>query len=145
MIKENEELRKQLTEKRELKKEDYNFNIDNISEFETRKRYIDIELKSLGWDFNRDIREELEVRGMPNDTGLGYADYVLFGDNGKPLAVIEAKRTSKDAKVGQQQAKLYADCIENQYGQRPVRLYRKSVWTKTSYIFEQRIRKLYLG
>ncbi len=97
MIKENEELRKQLTEKRELKKEDYNFNIDNISEFETRKRYIDIELKSLGWDFNRDIREELEVRGMPNDTGLGYADYVLFGDNGKPpkKAINRKKGTKK--------------------------------------------------
>ena len=147
MIKENEELRKQLTEKRESKKEDYNFNIDNISEFETRKRYIDIELKSLGWDFNRDIREELEVRGMPNDTGLGYADYVLFGDNGKPLAVIEAKRTSKDAKVGQQQAKLYADCIENQYGQRPVIFlsngYENYIWDDYNGYFERRIYGFY--
>nr|WP_330415663.1 DEAD/DEAH box helicase family protein [Peptoclostridium sp. AF21-18] len=147
MIKENEELRKQLTEKRELKKEDYNFNIDNISEFETRKRYIDIELKSLGWDFNRDIREELEVRGMPNDTGLGYADYVLFGDNGKPLAVIEAKGTSKDAKVGQQQAKLYADCIENQYGQRPVIFlsngYENYIWDDYNGYSERRIYGFY--
>ena len=147
MIKENEELRKQLTEKRESKKEDYNFNIDNISEFETRKRYIDIELKSLGWDFNRDIREELEVRGMPNDTGLGYADYVLFGDNGKPLAVIEAKRTSKDAKVGQQQAKLYADCIEKQYGQRPVIFlsngYENYIWDDYNGYSERRIYGFY--
>jgi type I restriction enzyme R subunit len=45
---------------------------------------------------------------------------VLWGDDGKPLALVEAKRTKKGAKVGQQQAKLYADCLEAQYGQRPV-------------------------
>ena len=56
--------------------------------------------------------EEVEVTGMPNDTGIGYVDYVLYGDNGKPLAVVEAKRSSKDPKVGRQQAKLYADCLE---------------------------------
>ncbi|VTQ54888.1 type i restriction enzyme r subunit [Clostridium perfringens] len=53
---------------------------------------------------------------MPNDSGIGFADYVLYGDNGKPLAVVEAKRTSVDEKKGEQQAKLYADCLEKQYG-----------------------------
>ena len=118
--KQNEELIKQLTQKRKTNTENYDFKIDEISEFETRKRYIDVELKLAGWDFNKDIGEEIEVNGMPNNTGLGYVDYVLYGDNGKPVAVVEAKRTSKDPKVGQQQAKLYADCLEKQYNQRPV-------------------------
>ncbi|GER71879.1 hypothetical protein BpJC7_31820 [Weizmannia acidilactici] len=60
---------------------------------------------------------------MPNQEGKGFADYVLFGDNGKPLAVVEAKRTSKDPKIGRQQAKLYADCIEKMSGTRPVIFY----------------------
>ncbi|MFR8870767.1 DEAD/DEAH box helicase family protein [Paraclostridium sordellii] len=120
MIKQNEELRKSLTEKRKINTENYDFKVDEISEFETRKRYIDIELKLAGWEFGKDIGEEIEVNGMPNNSGLGYVDYVLYGDNGKPLAVIEAKRTSKDPKIGQQQAKLYADCLEQKYGQRPI-------------------------
>ncbi len=120
IIKQNEELRKELTERRKSAKEKFDFNIDEISEFETRKRYIDVELKLSGWNFGSDIGEEIEARGMPNNEGVGYVDYVLYGNNGKPVAVIEAKRTSKDPKVGQQQAKLYADCLEKQYGQRPV-------------------------
>lgn len=117
---ENEKLRKELTEKRKHNKENYDFTVTELSEYETRKRYIDVDLKLAGWSFDRDIREEVEVSGMPNESGKGYVDYVLYGDNGKPLAVIEAKRTSKDSKVGQQQAKLYADCLEKQSGQRPV-------------------------
>ncbi len=120
MIKQNEKLRKSLTEKRKVNTENYDFKVDEINEFETRKRYIDIELKLAGWEFGKDIGEEIEVNGMPNDTGLGYVDYVLYGDNGRPLAVVEAKRTSKDPKIGQQQAKLYADCLEKQYNQRPI-------------------------
>ena len=59
--------------------------------------------------------EEVEVSGMPNDSKIGFVDYVLYGANGKPLAVVEAKRSSKDPKIGQQQAKLYADCLEKQF------------------------------
>ncbi len=120
MIKQNEALRKELTEKRKSNTENYDFNIDEISEFETRKRYIDVELKLSGWEFNKDIVQELEVTGMPNNSEIGYVDYVLYGNNGKPLAVVEAKRSSKDPKIGQQQAKLYADCLEKQFNQRPV-------------------------
>ncbi|MDN9634626.1 DEAD/DEAH box helicase family protein [Clostridioides difficile] len=120
VIKENEELRKSLTEKRKVNTVNYDFKIDEVSEFETRKRYINIELKLAGWEFGKDIGEEIEVQGMPNESGVGYVDYVLYGANGKPLAVVEAKRTSKDPKIGQQQAKLYADCLEKRYSQRPV-------------------------
>ncbi|EHJ01982.1 Type I site-specific deoxyribonuclease [Clostridium sp. DL-VIII] len=120
IIKENENLRKELTQKRKDNTENYDFNIDEISEFKTRKIYIDVELKLAGWDFKKDVGEEVELFGMPNSAEKGYADYVLYGDNGKPIAIIEAKRTSKDPKIGQQQAKLYADCLEKQYNQRPV-------------------------
>ncbi|MCA0568009.1 DEAD/DEAH box helicase family protein [Clostridioides difficile] len=120
VIKENEELRKSLTEKRKVNTVNYDFKIDEVSEFETRKRYINIELKLAGWEFGKDIGEEIEVQGMPNESSVGYVDYVLYGENGKPLAVVEAKRTSKDPKIGQQQAKLYADCLEKRYSQRPV-------------------------
>ncbi|HBF2175694.1 DEAD/DEAH box helicase family protein [Clostridioides difficile] len=120
IIKENEKLRKSLTEKRKVNTVNYDFKIDEVNEFETRKRYINIELKLAGWEFGKDIGEEIEVQGMPNESGVGYVDYVLYGENGKPLAVVEAKRTSKDPKIGQQQAKLYADCLEKRYSQRPV-------------------------
>ena len=120
---ENEELRAKLTKKREKKEENYNFEVKDISEYETRKKYIDLELKLAGWDFETNITEELKLSGMPNAHQEGYADYVLFGKNGLPLAVVEAKRTSVDPRVGQNQAKLYADCIENEYHQRPVIYY----------------------
>ena len=135
--KENEELRKKLTQTRENKKKNYAFNVKDISEYETRKRYIDLELKLAGWDFETNIQEELKLQGMPNNQNVGYADYVLFGKNGLPLAVVEAKRTSVDPKVGQNQAKLYADCIEQEYHQRPVIYYTNGfeiyMWDDVNY------------
>jgi len=118
--KQNEELIKELTNKRKESSVNYDFKIDEITEFQTRKKYIDVDLKLAGWDIGSDVEEEVKVEGMPNNEGIGFVDYVLYGDNGKPLALVEAKRTSKDPKVGQQQAKLYADCLEKRYGQRPV-------------------------
>lgn len=103
----------------------------DISEAETRRRYIDLMLREAGWDVlenEGDIQPgkacvEIEVAGMPNNAAKGYADYVLFGTDGKPLAVIEAKRTSKDANIGKHQAELYAESLENRYGVRPVIYY----------------------
>lgn len=123
IIKENEHLRKKVTEKRERNTEDYHFQVDELDEFETRLKYIDLDLKLAGWEFHKDIVREYPVVGMPNNEGKGFVDYVLFGDNGKPLAVVEAKRTSKDPKIGRQQAKLYADCIEKMTGTRPMIFY----------------------
>ena len=57
---------------------------------------------------------------MPNKSEVGFADYVLYDDAHKPLAVIEAKRTCVDVAKGRQQAKLYADILEKEYGRRPV-------------------------
>ena len=135
--KENAELREALTKKREQRKENYTFKANNISESETRKIYIDLELKLVGWDFDTNITKELKLSGMPNNKNTGYADYVLFGKNGLPLAVIEAKRTSVDSRAGQNQAKLYADCIEKEYHQRPVIYYTNGfeiyMWDDTNY------------
>ena len=136
ILKENEELREKLTKQRTSKKTAYNFKVSDISEFETRKQFIDLDLKIAGWD-STNIREEVEVKGMPNTQEIGHVDYVLYGENGKPLAVIEAKRTSKDAKIGQQQAKLYADCLEKEYAQRPIIYYTNGkeiyMWDDISY------------
>ena len=92
----------------------------DYSEAETRDYFIDLLLNEAGWQLDPKKNFEIEVTGMPNEQGKGFVDYVLWGDDGKPLALVEAKRTKKGAKVGQQQAKLYADCLETQYGQRPV-------------------------
>lgn len=136
ILKENEELREKLTKQRTSKKIAYNFKVSDISEFETRKQFIDLDLKIAGWD-STNIREEVEVKGMPNTQEIGHVDYVLYGENGKPLAVVEAKRTSKDAKIGQQQAKLYADCLEKEYAQRPIIYYTNGkeiyMWDDLSY------------
>lgn len=114
------EMSNALTEQKDQHKEERIFTAQDISEFQTRKRYIDVDLKLLGWVFGEDVKEEVELPGMPNNAGVGYADYVLYGQDGLPLAVVEAKRTSKDPKVGTQQAKLYADCLEKMTGRRPI-------------------------
>ena len=93
------------------------------NEDETRKLIIDLDLERAGWPLDREQDREYEVTGMPNKSGIGYADYVLWGDDGKPLALVEAKETTVDPEVGQQQAKLYADCLEAIHGQRPVIFY----------------------
>lgn len=106
-------------------------------EAETRKAFIDVLLKEAGWNLDPAKNFEVEVSGMPNNEGIGFVDYVLWGDDGKPLALIEAKRTTKSASVGQQQAKLYADCLEAMYGQRPVIFYSNGyehwIWDDKAY------------
>jgi len=100
-----------------------------FDEATTRKRLIDSMLVSANWMVGPDgkstdqVGQEIEIAQPHSKTGIGYADYVLWGDDGKPLAVVEAKRTSKDAEAGRTQAKLYADGFEQKYGQRPVIFY----------------------
>lgn len=84
---------------------------------------IQLLLSEAGWSLSDARDREYPVKGMPNANGACFVDYVLWGDDNKPLAVIEAKRTKKDARVGQQQAKLYADCLEAEFGTRPVIFY----------------------
>ena len=89
----------------------------------TRRLIIDLALQRAGWPLDQKHDREYEVTGMPSASGVGYADYVLWGDDGKPLAAVEAKKTTVDAAKGRQQAKLYADCLEAMHGQRPVIYY----------------------
>lgn len=91
----------------------------DYSEAETRDAFIDLLLAEAGWSLDQQRDREYPVKGMPNQAEEGFVDYVLWGDDGKPLAVIEAKRTKRDPRVGQQQAKLYADCLETEFGVRP--------------------------
>jgi type I restriction enzyme R subunit len=95
----------------------------NYSEAETRDYFIDLLLKEAGWALDKKQDREYPVTGMPNTRDRGFVDYVLWGDDGKPLGLVEAKRTKRGADVGQQQAKLYADCLEKQFGQRPIIFY----------------------
>lgn len=112
-----------------------------LTEAQTRKIYIDLSLKEAGWDnLQPDKDIEYEVRGMPrstNPSGKGYVDYVLWGDNGLPLAVVEAKKTMVDASKGKHQASLYADCLEQMTGQRPLIFYTNGfetyLWDDTFY------------
>lgn len=95
----------------------------DYSEAQTRDLFIDVLLAESGWDLAGDRDREFEVTGMPNANGVGFVDYVLWGADGLPLAVVEAKKTTADPGVGQQQAKLYADCLDQTYGRRPVIFY----------------------
>jgi len=95
----------------------------DYSEAETRRLFIDVLLAEAGWPLDQHRDREYPVTGMPNNDGKGFVDYVLWGADGLPLAVVEAKRTTKSAQVGQQQAKLYADCLEVECGRRPVVFY----------------------
>lgn len=109
----------------------------NYSEAETRDLFIDLLLREAGWPLNKPEDREYEVAGMPNSQEKGFVDYVLWADDGKPLGVVEAKKTRRDARVGQQQAKLYADCLEAKFDQRPIIFYTNGyehwIWDDAMY------------
>ena len=120
LIAENKALKEELTAKRAEQQQTYVPKPLDLSEYKTRKIYIDSMLLDAGWTEGKDWINEVEVPGMPNKSEVGYADYVLYDDRHRPLAVVEAKRTCVDVAKGRQQAKLYADLLENQYNRRPV-------------------------
>lgn len=120
LMAENQALKEQLTARREEQKQTYVPKPLDLSEYKTRKIYIDTMLMDAGWTEGKNWINEVELPGMPNKSEVGYADYVLYDDAHRPLAVIEAKRTCVDVAKGRQQAKLYADILEKQYGRRPV-------------------------
>ena len=119
-----EQMSEQITAAKEQHQQDRTFVAADLSEFKTRKIYIDVDIKQMGWKFtgvDADVQEEYPVEGMAGVVGqMGYVDYVLFGKDGLPLAVVEAKRSSKDPNIGRKQAVLYADCLERKFGRRPM-------------------------
>ncbi|MBK8997358.1 MAG: DEAD/DEAH box helicase family protein [Myxococcales bacterium] len=110
-------------------------SILQFNEQTTRSRLIDRMLADAGWDVGlrgvttQEVGQEIQLFMMPTESGEGYADYVLYGDDGKPLAVVEAKKTSKDPRVGREQARIYAECLLKETGQRPVIFYTNGVDT----------------
>ncbi|MDD2533897.1 MAG: DEAD/DEAH box helicase family protein [Eubacteriales bacterium] len=120
LIAENVALKAELTARRETQQQTYVPKPLELSEYKTRKIYIDAMLIDAGWTEGHDWLSEVELPGMPNPSEVGYADYVLYGDDGRPLAVVEAKRTCVDVAKGRQQAKLYADLLEQKFHRRPV-------------------------
>jgi len=122
------------------------------NEAQTRKNLIDVNLKEAGWyDLKPNYHIEYPVKGMPvnsdNPKGNGFVDYVLWDNVGKPLAIIEAKRTTKAAEVGKHQAFLYANCLEEMHGQRPVIFYSNgyetNIWDDTFYSAPRRVYGFY--
>ncbi|WP_250227783.1 DEAD/DEAH box helicase family protein [Anaeropeptidivorans aminofermentans] len=138
LLDENFPKREKLTAKRVAQlKQGYTVKPMDMTEAETRKAYIDVMLQDAGWQRGPHWVEEYPIDEMPNKAGKGKADYVLLGDNGLPLAVIEAKRTSVNVEKGRQQAKLYADFLEKKTGQRPVIFltngYETRIWSDKYY------------
>lgn len=135
-------LQEELAEIKAIKEQNIAFvppPVDPDEEF-TRKLYIDTLLREAGWNPQGTNVPEYPVNHMPQDQGTngkGRVDYVLWGDDGKPLALVEAKRTRRDARVGQHQAKLYADCLQKECGQRPVIFYSNGyqtwIWDDVNY------------
>ena len=119
LIEENKALKDELTARRAEHQQTYVPKPLDLTEFKTRKLYIDAMLQEAGWVEGVNWINEVELPGMPNKSEVGYADYVLYDDTHKPLAVVEAKRTCVDVSKGRHQAKLYADILEKQYGRRP--------------------------
>ena len=151
LAQENEPLKKQLSQKERVVKERKAERLAHIvlekavpelnTELSTRKLLIDLLLKEAGWQNLKKGRDvEFKVTGMPlnvNKSGIGFVDYVLWGKNGLPLAVVEAKNTLQNVEKGKHQASLYADCLEKKYRQRPIIYYSNGyetqIWDDTLY------------
>ena len=119
LMAENASLRASLTEQREEKIQSYVTKPLELSEYSTRKIYIDAMLLDAGWREGSDWLNEVKIKGLPTNSGEGFADYVLYDDAHIPLAVVEAKRTCVDVVAGRKQASDYADAIEKETGRRP--------------------------
>lgn len=124
----DEELKRLREEIARIKAENKSRNVvpfvtNSATEAETRRVLIDVMLREIGWDIDAPNVVEYEIEGMPNQTGKGYIDYVLWGNDGLPLAVVEAKRTMRNPKEGERQAWLYAECLKAKFGRMPLVFY----------------------
>ena len=85
LIAENKALKEELTAKRTEQQQTYVPKPLDLSEYKTRKIYIDSMLLDAGWTEGKDWINEVELPGMPNKSEVGYADYVLYDDRHRPL------------------------------------------------------------
>ena len=115
-----------------------------ISEAKTRELYIDVNLKNAKYKINKykdhlghgkpgagEVCLEIEVHNLPNQN-VGYADYVIYGKTGLPIAIIEAKRTSKSEEQGAQQARDYADALKKELNLK----YRPIIYYTNGYVIK---------
>lgn len=130
LMQENAPERQTCTKRRESRTEPFHTSPLDMTEAHTRKVYIDVLLTNAGWTRGINWIDEFPIERMPNTSGIGFADYVLLDDDGRPLAVVEAKRTSVDIAKGRQQAKLYADDLERRFGRRPIIFLTNGVITR---------------
>jgi len=147
LLTENAPKREELTNRRkDHLKQGYAVKPIDFTEEQTRKLYIDVMLEDAGWQRGKNWVDEYPIDEMPNKSGFGKADYVLFGDDGLPLAVIEAKRPERGVEEGRQQAVLYADFLEKKYGQRPIIFltngYETHVWND-KFCHERKVSSIY--
>ena len=122
LMAENQALRKELSQRRAAQQPGYTPKPLDLSEYKTRKLYIDAMLRDAGWVEGKKLAQRSAGARYANRAGEGFADYVLYDDAHRPLAVIEAKKTCVDPAKGRQQAKLYADLLKNNASARPVGL-----------------------
>ena len=114
----------QITAAKEQHQQERTFVAADLSEFKTRKIYIDVDMKQMGWKFSgadADVRKSTLLKVWQVCWGRwGMWIMCCSGKDGLPLAVVEAKRSSKDPNIGRKQAVLYADCLERKFGRRPM-------------------------
>ncbi len=109
-------------------------------EAKTRRLLIDTLLAKADWDLNdpEQVTLEFEVPEPSNKSAKGKTDYVLWGDDGQPLAVIEAKKSGEqNLQAGREQARIYADGLEKMGYRRPVIFYTNGyetfIWDDAQY------------
>jgi len=136
LLEDNKALQAEFTARRVGRESGYSSAPVDFSEAETRKAYIDLMLTDVGWEQGKNWLNEFPIENMPNKSKKGFADYVLFGDDGKPLALIEAKKMSESIEKGRHQAKLYADDLERRYQRRPIIFLSNGI--KTHIIIDQK-------
>ena len=112
----NDELKEKRAEVARAKAECQVADTYNYSEEETRDYFIDLLLNEAGWPLDQAHDREYEVTGMPNESGTGYVDYVLWGDNGKPLAVVEANAPSAIQELGKTKPNFMQTVLNRKVG-----------------------------
>jgi len=90
--------------KREIRVNSVTFN-----EAETRASQINPQLRAAGWKLNdrTQVRVEVPVDGYDAEPWNGVTDYCLYDASGNVLAVVEAKRCSRNAREADEQLRHY--------------------------------------
>ena len=120
LIEENKAMKKELTARRTEQQQTYVRKSLDLSEFRTRRIYIDFMLQDSGWQKGKDWLNDVKLSGIADDGKSYCADYVLYGADRQPLAIVEAKHACIDISDGRSRARRCADLIEKKYGRRPV-------------------------